>query len=54
MSWFEHGTSRIYYDALASRIGDAEIIEVEGAGHGVHEDRPEWFIQTVVDWLAKH
>jgi valacyclovir hydrolase len=39
---------------VAARIPAAEVIEVEGAGHGVHEDRPEWFAEILLDWLAEH
>lgn len=39
---------------VAARIPTAEVIEVQGAGHGVHEDRPEWFAQILLDWLAEH
>jgi valacyclovir hydrolase len=39
---------------LATRIPGAEAIEVEGAGHPVHDDRPEWLARTLLDWLEKH
>ena len=39
---------------VAARIPTAEVIEVEGAGHSVHEDRPEWFAEILLDWLAEH
>jgi len=39
---------------LATHIPAAEVIEVEGAGHAVHDDRPEWLAQTLLDWLAGH
>lgn len=39
---------------VAARLPSAEAIEVEGAGHGVHEDRPEWLARTLLDWLAEH
>ena len=38
---------------LAARIPAAEIQEVENAGHDVHHARPEWFVQTVLDWLKR-
>lgn len=41
-------------DVLASRIKRAETFEVEAAGHGVHEDQPEWFLKTVSGWLDQH
>lgn len=41
-------------DELAAQIANVETIEALGAGHDVHHARPEWFIQTVVDWLARH
>lgn len=39
---------------LAARIQDVEALEVAGVGHDVHEERPEWLVQTIVDWLEKH
>jgi valacyclovir hydrolase len=39
---------------VAARIPTAEVIEVPGAGHGVHEDRPGWFVEILLDWLAEH
>ncbi|HEX2742028.1 MAG TPA: alpha/beta hydrolase [Rubrobacter sp.] len=39
---------------VADRIPSAEVIRVEGAGHGVHEDRPEWLARTLIDWLTEH
>jgi pimeloyl-ACP methyl ester carboxylesterase len=39
---------------VAARIPSAEVIEVEGAGHGVQEDRPEWLAQILLEWLAEH
>ena len=38
----------------ASRIGSAEVLKAEGAGHDVHNDRPEWLAQTILDWLKRH
>ena len=39
---------------LAGRIATVETHVVEGAGHGVHHDRPDWFAATLTDWLARH
>jgi valacyclovir hydrolase len=39
---------------LAERIPNSELMVVEGAGHGVHNARPGWFEQTILDWLEKH
>ena len=36
---------------LAARIPGAKAMEVQDVGHDVHNARPEWFVQTVVDWL---
>jgi pimeloyl-ACP methyl ester carboxylesterase len=41
-------------DEIAGEIMEANTIEVEEAGHGVHEDQPEWFARTVTEWLVKH
>jgi valacyclovir hydrolase len=38
---------------LATHIHRVEVLEVEGVGHGVHEERPEWLTNTVLDWLEK-
>jgi pimeloyl-ACP methyl ester carboxylesterase len=38
---------------LAERILRAELIEVPGTGHSLHEERPEWFMGTLLDWLAR-
>lgn len=45
---------RALLDKIVSRLRHGEMIVVEGAGHDVHNARPEWFQQTVLDWLAKH
>ncbi len=45
---------RALLDKIASRLPHGETIVVEGAGHDVHNARPEWFAQTILDWLAKH
>ena len=39
---------------LAARIRTAEVLEAEGAEHNVYMDRPEWLMQTILDWLGKH
>jgi valacyclovir hydrolase len=39
---------------LAARINNVEMHIVEGAGHSVNADEPEWLKQTILDWLAKH
>lgn len=38
---------------LATHIQRVEVLEVEGVGHGVHEERPEWLTNTILDWLEK-
>lgn len=45
--------SKAAIDELAGRIPVAEAIEVEAAGHGIHEDQPVWFAATVLNWLAR-
>ena len=32
----------------------SEVVTLADGGHSLHEDRPEWFMQTVRDWLKKH
>lgn len=39
---------------LSALIPGSESVVVEGAGHSVHEDRPEWLAQTLLDWLGRH
>jgi pimeloyl-ACP methyl ester carboxylesterase len=39
---------------LASSIPDAEWAELPGHGHTIHDDRPEWFSRTLLQWLARH
>jgi pimeloyl-ACP methyl ester carboxylesterase len=38
---------------LAAALRTAEVRELEGAGHDVHNDRPEWLAQTLLDWLQR-
>jgi len=38
----------------AARIHAAEVLVAEGAGHNVFADRPEWLMQTILDWLGNH
>jgi pimeloyl-ACP methyl ester carboxylesterase len=38
---------------LAERIPNSELIEAPDAGHTLHEERPEWFTQTALAWLAR-
>jgi pimeloyl-ACP methyl ester carboxylesterase len=39
---------------LAGLITTVETHVVADAGHGVHQDRPEWFAATLGDWLVRH
>jgi valacyclovir hydrolase len=39
---------------MAGAMRKAEFIEVEGAGHLVHHDSPDWLLETIVGWLARH
>ena len=41
-------------DQIAARIPTAQVLEAKDAGHDVHNARPEWFAQTVTDWLKRH
>jgi pimeloyl-ACP methyl ester carboxylesterase len=45
---------RALLDKIASHPRNGKTIVVEQAGHDVHNARPEWFRQTVLDWLARH
>lgn len=38
---------------LAARIPKGELIGVSGAGHSVHEDAPQLFMETLLGWLAR-
>ncbi len=46
--------SKALLSQLAGRIHDAKVIVAESAGHDVHNDSPEWFAQTILDWLKRH
>jgi valacyclovir hydrolase len=39
---------------IAGHIRKAKALKVEGAGHDVHNARPEWLAQTIIDWLKRH
>ena len=45
---------KILADDFAGAARNATAIEVAGAGHDVHNARPDWFNQTVLDWLSKN
>jgi valacyclovir hydrolase len=38
----------------ATRIRTAEALKADGAGHDVHNARPDWLAQTILDWLRIH
>lgn len=38
---------------LASALPQADMHLVPDAGHSVHDDKPEWFATTVLEWLAR-
>ncbi len=40
-----------YVLTIASALG-ARVVEVEGAGHVVHRDRPEVFYRLLLDWVS--
>jgi pimeloyl-ACP methyl ester carboxylesterase len=46
--------SKTLLDELAGNIPTAETMVVEGVGHDLHIARPEWFVQTALDWLKGH
>ena len=39
--------------ALIEQARGVELIEVEGVGHHVLAERPEWMTQKITGWLAK-
>ena len=39
---------------LAEQIANVELIILPGVGHPVHLERPEWFLQLMLDWLERH
>jgi valacyclovir hydrolase len=45
--------SKALVNELATQLGTVEVMAVEGAGHGVHRERPEWLAQTAAEWLAR-
>lgn len=38
-------------DRLASRLARVRSVSVNGVGHALHEDRPDWFTRTVTAWV---
>jgi pimeloyl-ACP methyl ester carboxylesterase len=38
----------------ASRAPKGEWLEAKDAGHDVHNARPEWLAETLLDWLKRH
>jgi valacyclovir hydrolase len=38
---------------MAAAVESGEFIEAAGAGHAVHHERAEWFLATVIGWLAR-
>ena len=51
-----HGANEAFFDFsltkdLAAAIPGAIVEKVAGAGHGIHEDRPEWFLNRIRAWL---
>jgi valacyclovir hydrolase len=46
--------SKAQIDGLAGQMTNAATIEVESAGHVIHEDRPQWLVDTVMEWLITH
>jgi valacyclovir hydrolase len=45
---------RASLEKIASHLRHGETIVVKGAGHDVHNARPQWFARTVLDWIANH
>jgi 2-succinyl-6-hydroxy-2,4-cyclohexadiene-1-carboxylate synthase len=41
-------------ERLASTIPDADLAIVEGAGHTVHLEQPDRFLDVLLPWLATH
>jgi valacyclovir hydrolase len=39
---------------IAAKLPNVEVMTVADGGHSLHDDRPEWFTQTVLNWLKKH
>jgi pimeloyl-ACP methyl ester carboxylesterase len=39
---------------LAALVPTAQVLKADGAGHAVHNARPEWFAGVVLDWLKKN
>lgn len=43
----------LFLSQLAAQIPSSEMVVVDGVGHNVYAERPEWLIQTILDWLAE-
>jgi pimeloyl-ACP methyl ester carboxylesterase len=55
---FLHGTASRYvtpamHGAIRARFPAAEIEGIEGAGHWLHAERPDAFVEAVRAWLAR-
>lgn len=40
--------------ALAKRLGNTEIVFAEGTSHFVPMERPDFVIETILDWTGRH
>ena len=38
---------------LVGRIPRAELIQVEGGGHALHDEQPRWFVARALHWLGR-
>ena len=36
---------------LAAHLPQAKVVIVDGAGHSIHHERPEWLAEVIVGWL---
>ncbi|MGV9710303.1 alpha/beta fold hydrolase [Gordonia sp. NPDC003424] len=42
-----------HLERFAARNPNVTTLQVADAGHDIHMSRPEWFVQTVTDWLNR-
>jgi valacyclovir hydrolase len=46
--------SKALVDKVAERVPKAEVVELKGAGHLLHDTHAEWFERKLTEWLAAH
>ena len=50
--WATYGSFYFCRTNISSALPGSELNVVEGCGHGIPFQKPEWFAQRVAGWLA--